>query len=743
MKYFSNIKSYLVKYFKQALLIGFKFINKLIFWNSKIILTICLRGKSLIEYINCFALIIVGFILIFISSVTPLAKNIAASQNLDGLFLACGGLIGTMIALIVSLSIIPIQKSVESFTTSVTHLYSKDKVIQFIFVSLSVLCLSSFLMSVDGLSGLSTKNQLYFQILILMCSFDLLRWHQRYISRMLMPQEAIKKITQRIMKWLNITRQIISSLAFIQWNLYRPKDKENNSRENIENALYKLSASYRAPVINYLNELAETANKAIQRNEAYSSRLAVSSLTDIGCYYMDMRKDNLNIYFKSIWGVYGSDIEDVLEPIYERLSEINQKAINANDELLCKNIIQGFGKLALHTATLKAPSFTERPSPITWLPLGYLVDCASKAQAKGYIDVPLEACRSLRQIALNANNQLLINNVINKICKISLTFFVSKNTTLVNEIIKEIMTINFFLLQQRSPSLDRVTENILLQYKTLMPFAVIFFPFGQLNPEPPLSAPYSLCEPLSIGNMVTKALDLIEPDKKRGWIDPYSKFISFNKTIQRHFRDMADNVDFKSSFMLHFVTETIKHILLVYLEVLKSPLKTSNNNIYDNKEIESQAIWYLSFFWACFKKMSIVDANVTERTSDAIARIGIEYFFYGHVKVSLSCAENIKSIVNEYCKKTSQLNYYDVADSMMPIWYMRLLAEAKENEYFVNKCDEAMNKPEGLTEDDWNKVQSIFILRKQQLQDELSQYDDFRIMDDARAILKSTLMDIN
>jgi hypothetical protein len=51
-------------------------------------------------------------------------------QNYPDVFVAAGGLIGTMLALVFSLSIIPLQRAVETFTASISRLYRTDAVAQ-------------------------------------------------------------------------------------------------------------------------------------------------------------------------------------------------------------------------------------------------------------------------------------------------------------------------------------------------------------------------------------------------------------------------------------------------------------------------------------------------------------------------------------------------------------------------------------------------------------------------------------
>lgn len=87
---------------------------------------------------------IAGVVLGGILSFSIPQKGLAGTENLTEIFIGAGALIGTMVALVLSLSIIPVQRAAEVFTPSIIRLFRQDRTTQFIFFTLGILCLLSF-----------------------------------------------------------------------------------------------------------------------------------------------------------------------------------------------------------------------------------------------------------------------------------------------------------------------------------------------------------------------------------------------------------------------------------------------------------------------------------------------------------------------------------------------------------------------------------------------------------------------
>jgi hypothetical protein len=113
-------------------------------------------------------------------------------SNIDTVFIAVGGMIGTIIALLFSLSIIAVQRAAETFTPYISRLYREDKRTQTLFVSLVSLCIASFIFSIEGVIGGVSQSKLFpLEVIFIGLTFDLSRLHYRRISQLMDTNEAI------------------------------------------------------------------------------------------------------------------------------------------------------------------------------------------------------------------------------------------------------------------------------------------------------------------------------------------------------------------------------------------------------------------------------------------------------------------------------------------------------------------------------------------------------------------------
>ena len=143
------------------------------------------------SHISSCSITILG-ILMASSLYLPTAQQaITQFNNVDTLLIAIGGMLGTMIALVFTLSVIPIQRAVETFSPSVTWMYRNDRVTQFIYIVLALFCLLSFLLAIENVLHVNKALLLPVGIAIVGASFDLLRWHYRRISQMLDPERQL------------------------------------------------------------------------------------------------------------------------------------------------------------------------------------------------------------------------------------------------------------------------------------------------------------------------------------------------------------------------------------------------------------------------------------------------------------------------------------------------------------------------------------------------------------------------
>ena len=97
-----------------------------------------------------FQITMIGCLLAALLYLPKPQEAITRFENIDTVFVAAGGMIGTIIALIISLSILAVQRAAETFTPLISRLYREDRKTHRLFIILVILCVLSFVFSVKG-----------------------------------------------------------------------------------------------------------------------------------------------------------------------------------------------------------------------------------------------------------------------------------------------------------------------------------------------------------------------------------------------------------------------------------------------------------------------------------------------------------------------------------------------------------------------------------------------------------------
>lgn len=480
---------------------------------------------------------------------------------------------------------------------------------------------------------------------------------------------------------------------------------------------------YNNQINRWTGELAEISYKAVGKNEIYTSELAIAALMRIACHYLDTRKDNMIVYSSpdEYFLSSKSDVDAVLTPIYEHMKNINRSAVTLKVETSCIHIVRALGRIASHTASLKSPAFREYSVPITDLPLGYLKECILSAQRNGLDDVVLQGSREVLNVTKNAPHNVQITDVylpaIEAWNSMILTFLITGKGVFANEITKDIMAFLFNLLKQKHYQFNHTLSDVLKKIEALIPYAIAHEKmFGSPSVGLPLSIPYDLSNSLSIPYLVAQGEILIKEEKDKEWVNPYHDFIEINETIYRHLRNLAENVDFGSSFLLWHIMQTIKQIAKVYLHYLDNPV---TEDIGHQAGIAKQVSWYLSFFWVVFSKTSTFNYLRAHDACDILAWTGLSFHKYRILyhaglssNITESCISNISSIIESYCRLTKNIDPYQIADFLIYLWYIRLLAEKENDTSLLKNVDERINKPKALSDEKWKEVMESLEVQK-------------------------------
>jgi len=698
--------------------------NRLIFIVLKGRMMILLKLRTPMRYVNNGLVSIIGIIYALWLYHPGVQETLKGIPNLDSLFIASGGLIGTILALVITLSFLPIQRASEVFTSSFIRLYRDDRVTQVIFMVLTIFCLFSFIMAVEDLVWLHAEKLLPLQLVIIAITLDLIRWHHRHVSRLLVPGEAVQRLLDEVKKYISNIQNVVTRTAKLSWNNLPPAEQAVQTLKQLESKLYAVTPDHPSALVNErTRELAEVALRATTRGESDTANRSIFALSDVACYYLNMRKDNLILMPKSMHTL-GCDADSVLNPIYAHLDTINKKAVSLKDEATSIVVIKAFAEIATLTANLKSPAFEKYEAPITWMTLGYLKGCIDSAQRAGLVEVPFQGSTVLLDVVkstpVNIQVEDIYRSIIEEWIKVATSFVASGKGDLSNDPLNYVMITLRKLLEEKHFELSLTLREVLDHFAGIIPLAILHEKAKGSLMHIPLEAVYSMAHPESLGIFVENAICLIKVEEKEEYRNPYSNFMEINEQIYQHFYEIGGkNADLSSSFLMWHMTQTIKHISQVYLNLLDNPVTTIDTH---NKALADQVKSYLAFFWVTFSNATSIDKQRAEVACDTLSWVGLAYYNIGHHEVTESCMDNIASITDSFCRISQSYSPYVVADLLMPIWYIRMLAEKKEDKAFLCKIDGKLSKPATLNSDIWPHVQEAIEFRKGQLKDNLHSF---------------------
>jgi len=692
----------------------------------------------------------------FLSSLLAIFLLLPSSQarincynNMDTIFIAIGGTLITILVLAFTLAIIPIQRAVESFSPSISYLYRNDNVTKLIFILISLFALVSFVLSIDSIIvGTKASVLLPIDLFVVGVSLDLLRLHHRRICLLLEPSIAIQKLSKLIINYIRTNQRRISRYAKLGFYTLPESEKEGKNPTSLESALYLSNPDHKKFLSQNIGEIAEIANKALAKNEIHTANTAISSLANVCIHYIESRKNNLVLYPSrdALYLINQSDIDSLLNKIYQNLSDVAQNAIRASDQTSCTYVLKAFGKIAVFISNLEFGGNRNRYKNLLFAPVSFLGDLMEKAQAQELDEVVLQGCYILDDLTFRSPDDFhfievdLSNSKL--YFRIIRNYFISGRLDFINKVLESMLTRLHILLEKHPRSLFHILKSSLETIEHLMPLALVREKQSNLNfMFLPFSMPYQITNDKSLAAFVQQATLLNRVDEEREFANPYSHFSEYNHQIAWHFRKLAENCDFGYSAFLWYIIESIKSIMIVYLKILESPLTNIQNHLDD---LVKDMTLYMSFFWVAFSKSTKIKHYYAMEACDALTWIALycysekisqeNSFILLKMKIVDSCVSNIASIIDSYTEVGEDRNFYNITDLIMHLWYIRLLALKRNEIYQVKNIDSKIGKLKAYEKGDWTEIEEIFELRHRQLIKELFENSRMRALDQNKAI---------
>jgi hypothetical protein len=269
-----------------------------------------IRGRnSLIYGGNCIATA-AGFVMAAVFAIT-LPHNAIGSLKVSEVHLASAGIIGTALALVLSLSIVPAQKAADVFSSAILRLYARDRTTLAVFALLSCTALVSLTFGTGWMFSLSGRYSLAAQLVLLGLSLDALRAFYTRALSLLDPVTALSLVNRECQRYIDRTKESVERLVRAHQITAGVTGNEAAARYAIHTR-----SSLAAGLSGWTAQLEEFAHKGVTRRDTQAVTAIVNTMADIGEKYAEARRDSMVLLpdFTGGLPIGVSDIGNVLNP---------------------------------------------------------------------------------------------------------------------------------------------------------------------------------------------------------------------------------------------------------------------------------------------------------------------------------------------------------------------------------------------------------------------------------------------
>jgi hypothetical protein len=590
--------------------------------------------------------------------------------------LAVGALIGTVLTLGYSLSIIPIQRAAEIYTPSIVRLFRDARSIRFPFLALLSLCLLSFASVLSPVINIAPTNTVPILIIFLGAALDLVRQLFRSVTRLLEPKEAVWRLEREARRALERLHRGFERVAELSWRALPPEKQAEHTKEQYLKWFYASSSGYGDVVDSSSGVLTEIAQKAIARADLSLTFEAINALRQLAVDSIEIRKTALTYMSMDIF-VVKTNAEKQLDSIYQNLLAVNRSGVRRGSENVSIWVIRTLGSLAQHMLTVRQEPPFEHFSSLAISPISYCKMAIRDAMGGCVDDAGYMGAATLSGVSCNAPAAARALDVhlqtVDGIFQIVRSFITSPGKAIhVNEPLKRGLEVLRGLCERNDLALDRVLRSFLDELQSFVPVATVLETgqFGELL-HLPLAPAYDPTFECSLPCLVQRSTALVREDAAHPWVDPWRDFLELGEGLSRHFRSLSENPGLAASQMMFYLIQSLQMIGSVYLKEIQRARREHSKSI---SEIEGQLGWYLSFFWSSAKSAKAMKFQWTENAVKCLGWIGLAALNGRLDETARSAVENIASVTKSAAEKIQNVGSHELARLLMPMRLMMHLA---------------------------------------------------------------------
>jgi hypothetical protein len=557
--------------------------------------------------------------------------------------LTCAQVIGAALALILSLSIIPAQRAAETFSPAVLKLYAQDRWLLAAFLILALTTTGSVLLGTNFFPGIDPRISIGIQFVLLGVSLDALRlFHGRTLD-LLMPLTAIQLVVRECTEPLNRVSRLVERITRLQ-----ALATDQSAPADASRAIYFSASRVAASLRFWIGQLDEIAHKLIARRDTGAANDIVTAMGRIGTQYSEARRNSIILVpdFSNLLAGGVSDINEVLNPIYESICVICEDAANSSNELVVKHCINTMAGMTTHAMTMIHSSDGGwKKVPLAFGPCYWLGLCGRTAAKSNMGDATLAAVFGFQTILLRQEKDVVTAEIEAQSLETLLTLAVASYGQA--DAVWGFSAVKAMLLAARHdiemrgygdiPTLKTVLDYAL----SLSPFEVAMEKAGtrRLQTFPP----YDLAFEASVPVLLEMVAHQVRADDERASKNPFHDFLKSAEDVRRHYAELS-KIDFKETLFRKWAVDSLIAAARVHWALLIRPPAGTEDHVDD---VDQSLRWLISWIPRYFPEQgSPRNFHHQTEAANSLACLGIRLLKHDRIEAAQSCASAIAGLAS-------------------------------------------------------------------------------------------------
>lgn len=605
-------------------------------------------------------------------------------------FTAVAAMIGGILAIIFSLSILLMGNAAERIPVGFYETAAKDKFHDLIFFLISIFSLAVF-----SFALLFGKLDLRFSVFLFQATLFLIGFvfflifvfYQRIRSR-LNPENVLKIASSQALEKLDEAHRRAKEIAEVLIRQPKP-DKTFTKAEALATSFQYLQPKF-TYINNRLNYLFDYHSKLVAANERSSALRVLQVVTQILQKYFQTRKDSSVVLPAGFLLATTSDSRAFLTPPLERFVAIGENYMRDNDNEGITRIISIFAELCQSASQINYITKFKAESPIMEQCRGYLDELLKSAIKLNHQEALFQGAIVYPQITYIVVKQNLLHEflpIYGMLDKIAISAIANRFSVVFGTVINSYTTIISQLISSRYFNLKIELESLLEHLRNIIFYGYISMSAGTLDnnfiTQTNLELPFDTLSSL-IFQTAKASTEANMEDEQKKW-----KRVCF--IMVEELRATLRYLSEKMKTANHLLVNTFGNII-ADIGCLLLDLTQDNKWKGDQAELIKQIGWYLyQTEWFIHDVEKIKDNLAFDSLVEAATKIGIRALERGQDKTAEDAIKVISNFASKMITKGEKTYGFTEPRIMERACFIGILALKLGKKKIINELKKHIN----------------------------------------------------